>query len=470
VRVLSLGIALPDQQVDNYSWAGALSFFDYDAIVVDPMVAVSEFIEGVVRDGMSHTTYNEEVVENGTTTAFTVGLADLLRRRADETERLLAKGGLVVCFAYPDVPHPRVANFTGCHRYYWLPAPAGIAYSHEFLKPAGGTEVLPTDYEHPFAAFLERHRTTVQYRAIFAEGNVGIGESARVIARSPGGAALALDLAVGGGRVVFLPAVSQRLSSADRTALASTIVSGVRNLLLVGAEGPAPAWVSGFDVPGLQNASEKIDATESRLEEVEIELDEARNAYRALDRYRRILWQEGKYGLELPVRDALSLLGMTAFAKPDEPAVFSYAGSQILVETEGSSGEIGLAPHYRIRQRIESHIADRKDVPRGLLVLNGHRNTPPAARPRQYAEELALAAKTMRYALIETTRLFEAVRAKMAGDDEAVGAFLAALVETEGVYDGPVPEVKEPPVSEEPEAVTVPADAEQEEDGEKDDD
>jgi hypothetical protein len=469
VKILSLGIALPDQQVDNYGWAGALSFFDYDAIVVDPMVAVSEFIEGVVRDGMSHTTYNEEVVENGSTTAFTVGLADLLHRRADETERLLGKGGLVVCFAYPDVPHPRVANFTGCHRYYWLPAPAGLSYSHDYLKPAAGTEVVPADYEHPFADFLERHRTTVQYRAIFAEGNVGIGEGARVIARSPGGAALGLDVSVGGGRIVFLPAVSQRLSSADRTALATSIVTGVRNLLLTAAEGPAPAWVSGFDLPGLKDAAQRIDAVESRLEEVENELDEARNSYRGLDRYRRILWQEGKYGLDLPVRDALSLLGMTAFVRPDEPAVFSYGGSSVIIETEGSGGEIGLAPHYRLRQRIESYIAERKDAPRALLVLNGHRNTPPASRPRQYADELAVAAETMRYCVIETTKLFAALRAKMAGDDEGVSDFLSALVETEGVYDGPLPQVKEPPVSEEPEAGAVAADEGGNEDSDDDD-
>ena len=45
MRILSLGQALPDSSIDNYSWASALSFFDYDALIVDPAVAVSEMIE-----------------------------------------------------------------------------------------------------------------------------------------------------------------------------------------------------------------------------------------------------------------------------------------------------------------------------------------------------------------------------------------------------------------------------------------
>ena len=439
MRILSLGIAIPDQQVDNHTWSNALSFFDYDAIVVDPAVAVSEMVEGVVRDGISYTTYNEEAVANGPTTANTVGLTDLLKRRASETERLLGRGGLVVCLAYPDVPHPNVAGFTGCHRYYWLPAPHGADYGHAYLVPAGGTEVRITDYEHPFAEFFERHKNAVQYRAIFAEGASGFSEPARVIARSPGGAAVAVDLAVGGGRVVFLPALPQRLSTADRTTLAATLVTGIRNLLLLSAEGPAPAWVSEFDLPDLKKAQERVDIAESKLEAIEMELDEARNEYRGLDRYRRLLWQEGKYGLELPVRDALTMLGLTSFAKADEPATFSYEGRYLLLETEGSRLGISLAPHYRLRQRIEAHIAERKEAPLALLVINGYHDIPAPTRARQYDDELAVAAGAMRYCVVESTKLFDAVRAKMAGQDEAVAAFLKDLLETEGVYEGAAP-------------------------------
>ena len=200
MRILTLGCPLPDPQIDNHDWANAPSFFDYDVIVVDPAGAVSELVEGVLRRGASPLTYTDEPIEDGPTTATSVGLADLLRRRQEETERLLARGGLVVCFAQSDVPHPRVSGFPGCHRYYWLPAPPGLDYGPKRLRPAHGASVSVTNYEHPFADFLERGRHNVLYRALFAEGTEGFGQAARVIGRSAGGAAIAIELSIGSGR------------------------------------------------------------------------------------------------------------------------------------------------------------------------------------------------------------------------------------------------------------------------------
>ena len=33
MRILALGQPLPDPLIDNYNWASAPSFFDYDAII-----------------------------------------------------------------------------------------------------------------------------------------------------------------------------------------------------------------------------------------------------------------------------------------------------------------------------------------------------------------------------------------------------------------------------------------------------
>src|SRR3990172_5027273 len=185
-------------------------------MVVDPAGAVSKLVEGLTGAGGDYRSYVDETVEDGPTTAPPVGLADLLRRRAEETGRLLARGGVVVCFAYPDVAHPRVSGFTGCHRYYWLPAPPGCSYGTPFVKRGEGTDVTATDYQHPFADYLERFRTTVVYRAAFA-----------------------VDIAVGGGRVIFLPALPDRTSNAERVPVATAIVNGIRNLLLLEAEAAA---------------------------------------------------------------------------------------------------------------------------------------------------------------------------------------------------------------------------------------
>ena len=432
MQFLSLGLPLADAQIDNYNWASALSFYDYDAMIVDPS-AVSAFIEGVVRRGESYLTYTDDPVEAGPGSGETVSLVDLLKRRRDETVRLLARGGLVVCLGYPDLAHPDVAGFSGCHRYYWLPAPPGADYGPKYVQHASGVHVQATDYQHPFADYLERVRNNVLYRASFTEGAAGFGESARVIGRSPGGAAVALDVSVGGGRVIFLPALPPRIGDSERGIVAHSLVTAIRNTLLISSEEGPPEWLDDYPLPGIVEAQGRLESAESRLEAAEAEVDEARNEVRGIDRFRRLLWQDGKYGFELPVRDALSKLGMINFSSPDDPAQFLFDTDHVFMEAESSLGAVGMEPHYRLRQRLEQRIASEGRRALGLIVVNGYRGTPPGERPQQYEDSLRIAAESMRYCVVEAQRLFEALHDLMQGKGDAE-PFLQRLVHTEGAY------------------------------------
>ena len=437
MRILSLGIGLPDAAIDNYNWASALSFYDYDAIVVEPSQAVSRLIEGIIK-GEQYKTYDDIPVADGPTTAETVGLSELLRRRRDETERLLAKGGLVVVFGHPDVPHPNVSGFTGAHRYYWLPAPAGKDYSTKHLKPAGGRHVNVTDWEHPFANYLDAKRNDVLYRASFAEGPDAF-EGARVLARSDGGPPIAIEVPVLAGRVIFIPALPSRITPADRTTYASNLVAAIRNTLLTSAEGSAPEWVDEAKLPGLEEARRRIQDAEAKLDELEADLDAARGEYLSKERFRRILWQEGKYGFELPVRDALLELGFRQFSTADQPAHFALGSDPVYIEAESSTGTVGMDPHYRLRQRLEAKIADDgRAAPHGVIVVNGFREVPPSEREQQYTNALRVAAESMRYTIVQATDLFEAVREKLEGKSDGK-AFCKLMMETEGVLTVPKP-------------------------------
>ncbi|HEX5368098.1 MAG TPA: hypothetical protein VFY10_01645, partial [Dehalococcoidia bacterium] len=380
MRILSLGQGIPDAVVDNFNWASALSFYDYDAMIVDPSAGVSQVIESILRGEGEYQTYDDVPVLDGPSSSDSVGLSDLLRRRRDETEQLLARGGLVVCFGYPDVPHPRVGGFTGAHRYYWLPAPTGCDFSSSYVKAASGRHLSVVDWEHPFANFLDARRNDILYRASFAEGAQGF-PGAHVIARSNGGTAIAIEVPVGGGRVIFAPAPPQHPTNVERSRFASDLVAAIRNALLTSAEGDAPEWLEDEKLPGLEEARRSMEDAEARLDELEAELDQARNQFRGIDRYRRILWQEGKYGYELPVRDALALLGFSQYSTPDLPATVSYRSDIAFVEAESSSGAVGMDPHYRLRARIEAKIADDgTSPPHGIIVVNGFREIAPGER------------------------------------------------------------------------------------------
>ena len=429
MRVLSIGFPLPDPQVDNYNFISAPSFFDFDALVVDP-AAVSQVIEDVVEQREERLTYVDEPVANGPTTATAVGLADLLHRRQEETSRLLARGALVVCFAHPDVPHPRVAGFTGCHRYYWLPAPPGLSYGPPHLMPGQGTGVQPVEMDHPFAAFVSQQRAHILYRAYFTGDAPAFAASARVFARSEGGAAVGVEMRCGGGRVVFLPALRPVAAGQERYKLTALLLDCVRRSLDAASRGPAPPWAGAVEVPALRDLRTAEEEAAVLLSEAEAAIAGARAARQERERWLHLLWQEGKLALEAVVREAFRLLGFQVTADIDKPAELTAEGTadRLLLEVEGSLEAVDLAPHYRLRRRMEEALETRAEAPRGLIVVNGYRLQAPEGRPQQFTDSLRVAAESMRYGLRTTVQLFEAVRAALAGDESAVAAFRGRLL------------------------------------------
>lgn len=431
MKVLSLGFALPNPSIDNYSFASAPSFFDYDAVVVDP-AALSRLIEEIADQAADHSSSAGEPLVNGATSPVAVGLADMLRRRQTETSRLLAKGGAIVCFAYPDVYHHRVVGFTGCDRYYWLPAPAGLQYREPHLLPGEGTAVVITDHEHPFAAYVDAFRDRLAYRAYFSDAIPGFEGFGRVFARSVGGAAVGVELRAEAGRIVFLPPVADPGKGAERHPLAETIVDCLRRLLALTAGESPPRWVRDHTLPGLPEleaqraaAQEALSGAQSRLNEAEARLGE-------LDRYRRLLWQEGKFGLEAAVRDAFALLGFQVTKDIDEPGAIYMAGEKVLLEVEGSPEAVGMEPHYRLRRRLEQAIAETGRPQKGLIVVNGFRLAPPKERPPQYSDALRVAAESMRYCLLASIDLFAVVNRHLEGDAAAAKSLRERLLSCEG--------------------------------------
>jgi hypothetical protein len=432
MRILSLGYPLPNPQIDNYSFASAPCFFDYDAVVADPE-ALSRLIEEVVDQTAEHATAERQPIVNGATGPVASGLADLLRRRQAETARLLANGGSIVCPIRPDVPHHRVAGFSGCDRYFWLPAPAGLQYREPHLMPGSGQGALVTDYDHPFATYVESFRARLAYSAYFVDGIPGFAGFSRVFARSAGGAAIGVDLSVDAGHAVFIPYVRD-LASADRHPVASSIVDCLRRLLERPIEESPPRWVGEYTLPGLADLEATSAAADEALEAAQAKAAEARARLIELDKYRRLLWQEGKYGLEAVARQAFAALGYSLSDNLDEPCVLFSSGEQLLIEIEGSPAAVGMEAHYRLRRRLEEAIAEGRPH-KGLVLVNGYRLTAPESRETEYVDALRIAAESMRYCLLTTSQLFEVLRRHMEGDRQVAQALWQRLMSCEGVFD-----------------------------------
>jgi len=435
MRILSLGFPLPGPPIDNFSFVNAPSFFDYDGLVVDPQ-AFSQLIDEIVSGSAEHKTFGGERIMNGTSGPDRASLAELLRARADETARLLAGGGLVVCLAYPNAAHDGVEGFDRVERYYWLPAPEGLAYDMPFLRRGSGSELQPPERDEPFGEMVANAGSKLAYQVHFDEEAPGF--AGRVIARSAGGAAVAVELSAGGGRVVLLPPPARPLESHARYEVSEALQEAIRQTLRLASASAAPRWLADYDLPGLADRLAERDGAQRRLTEAQEALDSSSQALDGLERYRRLLWQEGRVGLEQAVRLALTLLGFRVTPENlDAQAQIELDGANLerrgaLLETDGGEEAAGLDAHYRLRRRLEDAIATGA-TKRGLLVINGYRRTPPTERPQQYTNELRLAAEQVRYCLATTEQLFHAVRAALSGDDATVERFRERLLTTEGV-------------------------------------
>jgi len=222
MRTLVLGIPLPHVSFDNYSFLSAPSLFDYGRVIVD-MSALSEAVEQVAGGSAEHKTPGGLPIVNGPGGLAAFSLAELLRLRRLEAERLLARGGLIACFAYPDVSHDGISELPGWRRYDWLPAPEGFSYAEHLLGGYGKLGVELTDRDHAFAPYVEEFGVRLAFRAYLSEPEEGAPPYVRVFARSPGGAAVGVQLAVGPGRVVLLPPIGSLDYSSDRAPLAAVL-------------------------------------------------------------------------------------------------------------------------------------------------------------------------------------------------------------------------------------------------------
>ena len=434
MRILSLGFPMPGPPVDNHTFAGAHAFFDYDALVVDPQ-ALSHLIEEIAGGSDRHTTRAGDRIVNGPGGPGAVGLGDLLRDRRDEMARLFSRAGVVVCFAYPNVAHERVAGWPECDRYCWLPAPGPLRYAEPFLRRADGTQLHPEATTHPFTPFLTRFQSRLAYHAYFDDASLSHGQ---VLARSAGGAPIAIELPAGQGRIVFLPPPAHPLAGEERYEASSALQEAIRQMLRLASASAAPYWVHDYQLPGLADRLAAGAEASARLSEAQTALEASAEAIEELERYRRLLWQEGRYGLDDGVRAALALLGFHVYPQElDKPAQIALRDDRhetrvALLEVDASEEAAGMDGHYRLRQRLEEAIAQGKPA-LGVLIVNGYRRTPPAERPPQYDDALRAAAERLRYCLATTEQLYHAVRAALEGDDATVRAFRERLLATEGV-------------------------------------
>ena len=237
--------------------------------------------------------------------------------------------------------------------------------------------------------------------------------------------------------MIYLPALKSMPAGDARYAASDALQAGIRRALNVTAEGRPPGWLGAHPLHGLAERAEAMEEARAALDYAQATLESAEAAHDELARFQRLLWQEGAVGLDDVVIQALRLIGFEVYATDRREMELRADGASVLFEIEASEHAIDLAPHHRLRQRIERAIERRGEAPRGVLFVNGQRLEAPAHRTAQVSDALRLAAETMRYCIAPTSALYEAVHAKLSGDEIAVAEFRRLLVATDGVLSSP---------------------------------
>lgn len=415
MQILSIGFALPNQSIDNYNPLTAPSYFDYDALIVDPD-AITRFPREVLDEAKTYDAHDGRPVVNGASTAASVSIADQLKRRTEETTRLLDSGGTVVVFGRPNTTIGGILGFEGADRYHWLPAPEGAAWGPPLLRAAEGKTVRIRDDVHPVADVLREYRKQISYRAVFDDRHPLVRNGGRIIAAGGADVPIAVQFDVLAGRVLFLPAMT--IASGDtRGKLATALVAALRRLSGETVETAAPSWARSLAIPGLEQLEAEAEEAAQAEAAAKTHSAEVKERLEALTRYRAMVWAEGSQ-FDMALRSSLEALGFAVTSGPGTPLTISAGDETIYVEAESSRTAVVEWPYIRLQRRLEEELLKRGKTPRGLVVVNGLRGEAPDQRKKQFTDALSNAAENYRYALVTAETLFALVQRALGGAEE----------------------------------------------------
>lgn len=420
MRVLAIGYALPDASIDNYNVFTAPSYADYDALIIDP-ASITFSARKLVEGGAEFEAFDGRPVVNAPGSASAAGAADQLRRRAEETRRLLEFGGTVLVFAKANAVEGGILGFEGCDRYHWLAAPGGITWGPPYLRAAEGKTARVIAEDHPLAPVIRNFRSEIAYRATFDDRQPELRAAGRVLAVGGSAVPIAMEFPLLGGRVVFVPAFNESLGSI-RSDIAQALVDVCRRLTGTAIPEQPPYWTRTIAVPGLEQAEAELEAAESGVEEAQARSAAAREAHDVLERHRRLLWADGPLFAEA-VADALRMLGFAVTGGASEPMTIASEGEQALLEAESARGEVVEWPYVRLQRRLEEKLLKEGISLKGVVVANGYRETAPDSRQEQFTGALRIACENYGYCLLTAETLFTLVQRALggAGEDTLAG-------------------------------------------------
>lgn len=386
MRVLACGLRVAHPSFEADDFYGTTPFSDCDCVIIDPL-SVSVRWARSVRD--EHSTATAHAALGGSLGAE---VRDAVNRRREEAQTLLARpGGILLVFFRPrGIPLRVIDRDTDLifDRYSWLP----LAETPMEIAGTLGEVIVPVAKDHPVCDFLERTRAA--YEAKLATRQVP--DSLKVLSTDPAGYAVAFEIALPSGRIIFVP-------PSDNTEALCELVRS-----LCDAPEPEPSWAGEFLLPQEEELRRRIEGLDRKAAKLLAEADSLRRSQKGWQALRRILYEGRRRRLAELVARALDVLGFeTEPLDHDIIGLRSEEGEMIVLVDTTATEPLGVDAYWRLLNHVEQIKGGR---PRAMILANAQRLLPPAERLEPFSDPLRRLASRRGFVLKTTTELFDLVR------------------------------------------------------------
>ena len=411
--ILALGLDAAHERIERAAFDAPVSLADGELALLDP--AALPALWSHVAPGADGKRMTNAETDGG----FGYGLIELLRRRRREVAELLAAGGTLACLLRPVGSPLYVRRQTRrgpaaviVHAYSWLPDDPALAKL--VIAAAPGREPRAADPDHPAWRLIEAQGGDAAHEACVA--NEQLNPAWHVVATDRLGRPVAIEVAIGPGRLVFVPPVA---GDADR-----------RGELLVRCFAPEPEeqalpepppaaappeWLTENLLPGQAKVSVDLEDLAERLEQLHVELADLRARNGELCELSRLLYAASAGELAAGAAPAFRRLGFGVEPAEDDCLVLHCDEGRAIVAVAASHAAVEADPYWTLVRRFEGD----PDPPAGIILGNAYCDVPPDQRDVPFSDLLRRGAEHRGLCLLASTDLHAALAAliREPGDD-----------------------------------------------------
>jgi hypothetical protein len=420
IRILSVNKQLDNKLITKAGFQDTISFSDFDVVVIDPL-GLSGLWTADSRTAMYRS--GERFTDLEVDLGFGSDLRSLFIRRQEEIGQVLeVSQGVVVCY-FRNIETPltlRSGNrgLLKLHNFSWLPAVSfsstdrvGKTIRASFLLYEGfclreGKEIGFVEKSHPFSRYFSGCENEIRYESIL-KPQAPWEKAITVISKNKVKEIISFEVSIGGGKIVFIPPVA----FVEPAKEAGILIDCIARSMDRGYEGPPPAWIVKYSLPGEDKHSEQISGLDKKISELTDEKIRLEAEQGKIAKFKGLLYEKGKKGLEPLVRNAFRLIGFNVL-EPDEyqePYDLYIREKDLALVGEiaaTDNSQIDMDKYRQLLEHVESE-SEKEAECKGILVANAFSDLDPQERKSQFTPHVTKACRKQGYCMITTITLFE---------------------------------------------------------------